>query len=226
MLQSATNKRYRSADEGLQDLNSTPIPVATFGIKKKWLVAGAVLVLGFAGVRYLVSPVTQMVTQQSDERSHFQQSGLFAEVDGKQQVFPLQHTEVMAKVAGNVSRVEVTQTFTNPFKEPLEAVYKFPLPEDAAVDDMEIKVGDRIIRGLIKKREEAKQIYQQAKEQGKTAGLLEQERDNIFTQSLANIKPGEKIDVTIRYTNSLKFEKGDYEFVFPMLPTHQQLTRL
>jgi Ca-activated chloride channel family protein len=217
MLQSATNKRYRSADEGLQDLNSTPIPVATFGIKKKWLVAGAVLVLGFAGVRYLVSPVTQMVTQQSDERSHFQQSGLFAEVDGKQQVFPLQHTEVMAKVAGNVSRVEVTQTFTNPFKEPLEAVYKFPLPEDAAVDDMEIKVGDRIIRGLIKKREEAKQIYQQAKEQGKTAGLLEQERDNIFTQSLANIKPGEKIDVTIRYTNSLKFEKGDYEFVFPMV---------
>ncbi|MCL1462838.1 Hsp70 family protein [Argonema galeatum] len=137
--------------------------------------------------------------------------------DGQQLVFPLQHTEVQAKIAGNVSRVEVTQTFENPFTEPLEAVYVFPLPDEAAVDDMEIKIGDRIIKGNIKKREEAKQIYEEAKRQGRTAGLLEQERDNIFTQSLANIKPGEEIDVTIRYTESLKFEGGDYEFVFPMV---------
>jgi len=137
--------------------------------------------------------------------------------DGQQLVFPLQHTEVEAKIAGNVSRVEVTQTFENPFTEPLEAVYVFPLPDEAAVDDMEIKIGDRIIKGNIKKREEAKQIYEEAKRQGRTAGLLEQERDNIFTQSLANIKPGEQIDVTIRYTESLKFEGGNYEFVFPMV---------
>jgi Ca-activated chloride channel family protein len=124
---------------------------------------------------------------------------------------------VLAKIAGNLSRCEVRQTFENPFTEPLEAVYIFPLPDEAAVDDMEIKIGDRIIKGSIKKREEAKQIYEQAKRQGRTAGLLEQERDNIFTQSLANIKPGEQIDVIIRYTESLKFEGGDYEFVFPMV---------
>ncbi|MBW4440848.1 MAG: VIT and VWA domain-containing protein [Plectolyngbya sp. WJT66-NPBG17] len=123
----------------------------------------------------------------------------------------------MARVTGNVSRVEVTQTFTNPFTTPLEAVYLFPLPDEAAVDDMEIRVGDRIIRGLIKKRQEAKQMFEAAKQEGKTAGLLEQERDNVFTQSLANIKPGEKIDVKIRYTESLKFEKGNYEFSFPMV---------
>ncbi|MCL1472855.1 Hsp70 family protein [Argonema antarcticum] len=137
--------------------------------------------------------------------------------EGQQLVFPLKHTEVQAKIAGNLSRVEVTQTFENPFTEPLEAVYIFPLPDEAAVDDMEIKIGSRIIKGNIKKREEAKQIYEEAKRQGRTAGLLEQERDNIFTQSLANIKPGEEIDVTIRYTDSLKFEGGDYEFVFPMV---------
>jgi len=137
--------------------------------------------------------------------------------DGEQQVFPLKHTKVDAKIAGNVSQVEVTQTFSNPFEEPLEAVYVFPLPDEAAVSDMEITIGDRIIKGKIKKREEAQEIYEQARRQGRTAGLLEQERANIFTQSLANIKPGEQIDVTIRYSDSLKFESGNYEFVFPMV---------
>ncbi|MEM9538824.1 MAG: VIT domain-containing protein [Cyanobacteria bacterium P01_E01_bin.42] len=144
--------------------------------------------------------------------------GLFVSAeDGEPRVFPLKHTEVKAKVSGNVSRVEVTQTFENPFSDPLEAIYVFPLPDEAAVDDMEIKIGDRIIEGDIKKREEAREIYERAREEGRTAGLLEQERANIFTQSLANIKPGEQIDVTIRYTDSLTFEGGDYEFVFPMV---------
>ena len=82
---------------------------------------------------------------------------------------------------------------------------------------MEIKIGDRTLKGNIKKRSEAQQIYSQAQSQGRTAGLLEQQRDNIFTQSLANIRPGEQIDVTIRYTDSLKFVSGDYEFIFPMV---------
>lgn len=145
-------------------------------------------------------------------------SGLYVQSsDGQPLQFHLKHTEVQAKISGNLSRVELTQTFENPFTEPLEAIYVFPLPDEAAVDDMEIKIGDCIIKGNIKKREEAQAIYEQAKQQGRTAGLLEQERDNIFTQSLANIKPGEQIDVTIRYTDSLKFEGGNYEFVFPMV---------
>ncbi|HAT12370.1 MAG TPA: trypsin [Microcoleaceae bacterium UBA11344] len=149
---------------------------------------------------------------------HKQLGGLYVESSsGEKLVFPLKHTEVLAKIAGNLSRVEVTQSFENPFTKPLEAIYVFPLPDVAAVDDMEIKIGDRVIKGNIKKREEAQQIYQQAKREGRTAGLLEQQRDNIFTQSLANIKPGEQIDVTIRYTDSLKFEGGNYEFVFPMV---------
>ncbi|WP_375468812.1 VIT domain-containing protein [uncultured Nostoc sp.] len=145
-----------------------------------------------------------------------QLGGLYVQSpQGEQLVFPLKHTEVLAKIAGNLSRVEVIQSFENPFTQPLEAVYIFPLPDEAAVDDMEIKIGSRIIKGNIKKREEAQQIYEKAKQEGRTAGLLEQQRDNIFTQSLANIKPGEQIDVTIRYTESLKFEAGNYEFVFP-----------
>jgi len=154
----------------------------------------------------------------TSESSKDRLGGLYVKSrDEKQLQFPLKHTEVKAKIAGNLSRVEVTQTFENPFADPLEAIYVFPLPDEAAVDDMEIKIGDHIIKGNIKKREEAQAIYNQAKQQGRTAGLLEQERDNIFTQSLANIKPGEQIDVTIRYTDSLKFEGGNYEFVFPMV---------
>ncbi|MDY7007061.1 MAG: VIT domain-containing protein [Cyanobacteriota bacterium] len=144
-------------------------------------------------------------------------TGLYILSSEEQLTFPLKHTEVKAKITGNLSRVEVTQQFENPFTEPLEATYVFPLPDEAAVDEMEIKIGDRLIKGNIKKRAEAKKIYQQAKQQGRTAGLLEQQRDNIFTQSLANIKPGEQIDVIIRYTDSLKFEGGNYEFVFPMV---------
>lgn len=146
-----------------------------------------------------------------------QPSGLYLQNSKQQIAFPLKHTEVTAKIAGNISRVEVTQSFENPFTTTLEAVYIFPLPDEAAVDDMLIRIGDRTIQGSIKKRQEAVAIYEQARKQGRTAGLLEQERDNIFTQSLANIKPGEQIDVIIRYSDSLKFEGGNYEFVFPMV---------
>jgi Ca-activated chloride channel family protein len=154
------------------------------------------------------------MTQTTDRRP----GGLYLQSSHTEPVgFPLTHTEVHAKVTGNLARVEVTQTFENPFTSTLDAVYIFPLPDEAAVDDMLICIGDRRIQGQIKKREEAQQLYEQAKQQGRTAGLLEQERDNIFTQSLANIQPGESIQVVIRYTDCLKFEAAYYEFVFPMV---------
>lgn len=146
-----------------------------------------------------------------------QLGGLYVQSATKSQVFPLKQTQVKAKISGNVSQVEVSQTFENPFQEPLEAIYVFPLPDQAAVDQMVIKIGDRTIKSRIETREGAKEIYQRAKAQGRTTGLLEQERDNIFTQSLANIQPGEQISVTIRYIDQLKFEGGNYEFVFPMV---------
>ena len=130
---------------------------------------------------------------------------------------PLKHTDVDAEIAGMVSSVQVTQHFHNPYKKPIEAVYVFPLPHQAAIYDMTIKVGKRTIKGLIKKRQEAKRIYERAKAQGKTAALLEQERPNIFTQSVANIMPGDDIKVMIRYAETMSPEDGRYEFVFPMV---------
>ncbi len=132
-------------------------------------------------------------------------------------VCPLTHTDVKVDIAGYVAGVNVTQEFTNPSTTPVEAVYTFPLSEDAAVDQMTMRIGSRVIRGQIKKREEAREIYEAAKSRGQAAALLDQERPNIFTQSVANIMPGDKIQITIHYVNLLKYEAGRYEFVFPMV---------
>lgn len=128
---------------------------------------------------------------------------------------PLKHTDVQARIAGYVARVAVKQVFTNPFKEKIEAVYTFPLPENAAVDAMTMKVGTRTISGTIKRREEAREIYEEARAQGHVASLLDQERTNIFTQSVANIMPGETIEITINYVDLLPYEAGSYTFAFP-----------
>ena len=130
---------------------------------------------------------------------------------------PLKHTEVKAEISGFISRVVVTQQFENPFKEKIEAVYTFPLPQNAAVDDMTMIVGTRTIRGKILPREEAQAVYDAAKSSGKVASLLDQERPNIFTQSVANILPGEQIKITISYVETLNYVNGAYEFVFPMV---------
>jgi uncharacterized protein YegL len=132
-------------------------------------------------------------------------------------ICPLKHTEVRAAISGFLARVTVTQQFHNPTGDKIEAVYLFPLPQNAAVDDLTMTVGARTIRGLIKEREEARRAYEQARAEGKVASLLNQERPNIFTQSVANILPGEEVTVTISYVETLKYEDGSYEFVFPMV---------
>ena len=138
--------------------------------------------------------------------------------DGKPKAAcPLKHTDVQAEISGFLSRVRVTQEFENPFKDKIEAVYTFPLPQDAAVDDMTMTIGSRTVRGKILPREEAQAVYEAAKTNGQVASLLDQERPNIFTQSVANILPGEQIKITISYVETLKYEKGAYEFVFPMV---------
>lgn len=129
---------------------------------------------------------------------------------------PLKSTVVKTDISGFLARVRVRQEFENGFTVPIEAVYTFPLSQNGAVDDMTMTVGERVIRGKILKREEARAVYEAAKSEGKTASLLDQERPNIFTQAVANIMPGERVIVEISYVETLKYEDGAYEFVFPM----------
>ena len=132
-------------------------------------------------------------------------------------VAPLKHTDVKVKIRGFVAEVTVTQEFRNPLERPIEAVYVFPLPHDSAVNATEMRVGKRIIRGKIDRHQAAREKYETARDSGKRASLLEQERPNIFTQSLANIGPGETIHVVIRYVQALPYKDGSYELVYPMV---------
>jgi len=137
--------------------------------------------------------------------------------DGSVVECPLRRTDVQADVSGFLARVKVTQVFFNPLDEKIEAVYVFPLPHKAAVDDMTMVIGERRILGRIKRRAEARALYEQALAQGLTAALLEQERPNIFTQSVGNIEPRQEVRIEISYIDVLEYDMGVYEFHFPMV---------
>lgn len=130
---------------------------------------------------------------------------------------PLKHTAVRAEISGFVSRVFVTQEFSNTTGRKIEAVYTFPLPSRAAIDDMTMLVGSRTIKAKIKEREEARKIYEDARNRGNVAALLDQERPNVFKQAVANIEPGASVKITISYIETLRYEEGGYEWSFPMV---------
>ncbi len=127
----------------------------------------------------------------------------------------LKHTDVQAIVCGPFARVTLTQKYHNPHASAIEAVYTFPLAHHAAVDRMNMTIGDRVVVGQVKERSLAREVYEAARESGRTASLLEQERPNIFTQSVANIDPGADIDITISYVEQVESRGGEYEFTFP-----------
>ena len=131
--------------------------------------------------------------------------------------FPLVHTDVRLDVSGDVVGATVTQRFRNAFARPIEAVYVFPLPVDAAVDAMSMRVGDRTVRAAIARRAEARQTYEDARAQGRRAALLEQERPNIFTMTVANVAAGQDIEVTTHLFGRARYDAGAWELAFPMV---------
>jgi Ca-activated chloride channel family protein len=133
-------------------------------------------------------------------------------------------TDVHIDVTGIIGRATVRQEFVNPSRAKedwAEGIYVFPLPETAAVDHLRMTIGDRIIEGQIKERAEAKKVYEQAKQEGKHTSLIEQERPNIFTTSVANIGPGERITVEIEYQETLRYDSGQFQLRFPMVVGHR-----
>jgi Ca-activated chloride channel family protein len=136
---------------------------------------------------------------------------------GQYYLAPTVDTDVQIDINGLIARVNVTQHFTNPSSEWVNGIYVFPLPENAAVDHMDMIIGERIIEGKIKERLQAKKIYEQAKQEGKKASLVEQQRPNIFTNSVANIGPNEKVSISIQYQQTLTYDQGQFSIRFPMV---------
>jgi Ca-activated chloride channel homolog len=120
-------------------------------------------------------------------------------------------------VSGPTVRARVTQIFRNPTKDWVEAVYVYPLPSGGAVDTLKMVVGDRVIVGDIKERQQARIIYEQAARAGQKAALTEQERPNIFTNSVANIGPGETVLVQIEYQEPVQQTGNEFSLRLPMV---------
>ncbi len=129
------------------------------------------------------------------------------------------NTDVAMTVSGLVARVSVRQTFRNDGDEWTEGVYVFPLPDRAAVDRMRLHIGERYIEGEIREKAQARKDYEQARNEGRKAGLVEQERPNLFTTSVANIAPGERVVVEIEYLEDLRYDNGTFSIRFPMTLT-------
>ncbi|WP_116106652.1 VIT domain-containing protein [Lewinella sp. IMCC34191] len=136
-------------------------------------------------------------------------------VKGDAAAFPLRSTTAEVDIAGVIAEVTVEQVYSNIGDRPIEATYVFPASTGAAVHGMEMQIGDRVIEGVVMRKEAARQTYERAKTEGKRSSLLEQHRPNVFQMSVANILPGDSVRVRLRYTELLVPEAGTYRFVYP-----------
>ncbi len=135
--------------------------------------------------------------------------------DPETDALPLKSTRADVKIAGTVATVKVTQVYQNQGKKTLEAIYVFPGSTRAAVHAMRMTIGERVVEAEIMERKKARETYEQAKKEGKTASLLEQQRPNVFQMNVANILPGDEVKVEMEYLELLTPHETIYEFVFP-----------
>ncbi len=191
-------------------------PQKTVGLP--WLIVALGVLIG--------SMVISMAVTASDEL-YEAKSGQLMFQNSKGMYEPSLHLKSHADVSinGLVAKITLAQTFTNHTNTWQEGVYIFPLPENSAVNHMEMRIGDRLIVGEIKEKQQAKQIYQQAKQAGKRAALTEQLRPNIFTQRVANIGPDQEVEITITYVQNIRYDKGEFSWRFPMTITPRYFPR-
>ena len=130
-------------------------------------------------------------------------------------LLPLKSHSVAVSISGVIADVHVTQIYKNEGKRPIEAVYTFPASTRAALYGMRMTLGDRTVVAQIRKRDDARQAYEQAKQAGKSASLLEQHRPNVFQMNVANILPSDVIKVELKYTELLVPTGGIYGFIYP-----------
>ncbi len=135
--------------------------------------------------------------------------------DPELDALPLKSSRADVNLAGMVAQVKITQVYRNQGKKALEAIYVFPGSTRAAVHALRLKVGERVVEAKIMERDQARQTYEQARDAGQTASLLEQQRPNVFQMNVANILPGDTIEVELQYLELLAPENQEYEFVLP-----------
>ncbi len=137
------------------------------------------------------------------------------DADPKTDSFPLKETDVSTNINGIIAETYVTQTYANEGTNPINARYLFPASDNVSIHGMKMQIGDQIITAQIQKREEARETFETAKQEGKSASLLEQQRPNVFSMDVANIMPGDTVRIELHYTEMVISTEGIYQFVFP-----------
>lgn len=143
----------------------------------------------------------------------------FEEANGRRSEALHLESNARFRISGFIAHVELTQQFKNETNDWQEAIYVLPMNETAAINQMEIRIGERVIKGVIKEKFEARKTYNTARAQGKKAALVEQTRPNLFQQAVANIAPGETITVKLSYVQTVDYDNGEFGFRFPMTLT-------
>ncbi|MES2821198.1 MAG: VIT domain-containing protein [Pseudomonadota bacterium] len=172
---------------------------------RAWRTALAGLLLGLS-----LTPASAAVTDQTESPYFAVDSS-----DPGTDRLPLKATRVEARILGVLADVVVTQHYRNEGTQPIEARYVFPASTRAAVYGLQVRIGERLLSARIREKQQAKREYEQAKGAGKTAALLEQQRENVFQMNVANILPGDEVAVELRYTELLLPTDGVYRFVYP-----------
>jgi len=195
------------------------VPLASFAVvSPRWVLAVAIVaVAAWAAsadtARGAVGESSATVTPEDTDGG-----GLYIPTeDGRYRPAPLLSTRIDSHVSGLVARTMVRHRFRNPGDDWIEAVYVFPLPQGSAVDELRMVIGERVIEGRIEERQQAKRTYEKARSAGAKAGLVEQDRPNIFTSSIANIGPGEEVSVEIGFQETLRFESGAFRLRLPLV---------
>jgi Ca-activated chloride channel homolog len=199
-------------------MQTRPFTRTTLGDVASFL--GLAILLGLAAGLLLGSMALLLATPAyAEQRQEHEGALLMMHARNGEAAFaaPLVSTDVLFRVSGPVVRARVVQTFENPQDEWLEAVYVFPLPENAAVDRMKLAAGERLLVGEIRERAEAKAIYAEARASGRRASLFDQERPNVFTTQVANIGPRETVVVEIEYQHTLRYDGNRFSLRFPMV---------
>ncbi|MCF6325398.1 MAG: marine proteobacterial sortase target protein [Gammaproteobacteria bacterium] len=209
-------------NQSTQEQVSSMLVIYSWGDVVKFI---SFVALGWLAVVFFISSANAAVERSDDLNEiemHQVKSGslLFkSEKGSRYQLAATLETDVQIEVTGMIARSALKQTFKNDSGRWLEGVYVFPLPENAAVDRLRMQIGERLIEGVIKPREEAKRLYKKARNEGRKASLIEQERPDLFTSSVANIAPGETVVIEIEYQQAVRYDNGEFRLRFPMAIT-------
>jgi len=185
-----------------------------------WLTGTCMIML------FICSDVTRADADTITTPDQLTSGGLLLRMKNGYRVATKLNTDINIRASGLVARVAVRQTFRNDGQQWVEGVYVFPLPDNAAVDRLKLHIGERFIEGEIREKEQARRDYEKAKQAGRKASLVNQQRANLFTTSVANIAPGETITVEIEYQQTLIYDEGIFSLRFPLTMTPRYIPGL